>query len=82
MAGLRLRPRVWAAILLACALSACSDPGPADSATPAPKAAPSAVETPSAPTPVTPAAAPESATVGGDGSAIQLSALSDADLEA
>ncbi|MBC7667280.1 hypothetical protein [Caulobacter sp. DWR2-3-1b2] len=82
MAGLRVRPPLWAAILSACALSACSDPGPADSATPAPKGAPSAVETPAAPTPVTPAAAPESATVGGDGSAIQLSALSDADLEA
>jgi len=84
MIGFRERAGAWAVLLTACALTACSDPAPPDAAAPA-ASPPSTAAAPqaAAPTPpVAPATPPDSATVGGDGSAIQLSALSTADLEA
>lgn len=67
------------AALLALALAACS-PQPATTPAEPAAAAPIAPGVPAAP-PETPAAAP-AATVGGDGSAITLNALSTADLQA
>jgi hypothetical protein len=89
MIRLHERPVAWAALLAACVLTACSDPGASD---PAPAPGPAEVRTPavSPPTPAPVAAEPsaspesptESPTVGGDGSAIQLSPLASADLQA
>lgn len=85
MIELHDRPAVWAALLTACVLTACSEPSASDLA-PAPR--PTEVRTPAAspPTPAPVAAEPsapaESPTVGGDGSAIQLSPLASADLQA
>ncbi|CAN5184502.1 hypothetical protein BH10PSE3_BH10PSE3_17550 [soil metagenome] len=78
------RPVAWAVLLAAGVLTACSDPSPPDSVQ-AP--APTEVRTPASP-PVAPSASaepsapPETPTSGGDGSEIQLSALSEADLKA
>lgn len=79
MIGFRGRPVAWAVMLTTCALTACSDPGSPDAAAPASSSPPAAVA-PQAPAP--PASSPASTTVAGDGSAIQLSALSRAELEA
>jgi hypothetical protein len=92
MIRLHDRPVTLAALLAACVLTACSDPGASDPAR-APAPGPAEVRTPavspptpapptSAPTPAEPSAPPESPTVGGDGSAIQLSPLASADLQA
>jgi hypothetical protein len=87
MIRLHDRPAALAALLAACVLTACSDPGASDPA-PAPAPGPAEVRTPavSPPTPAPvaaePSAAPASPTVGGDGSAIQLSPLATADLQA
>lgn len=87
MIRLHDRPLAWAALLAACVLTACSDPRASDAA-PAPSPASAEVRTPAvsspAPAPVAaePGASPESPTVGGDGSAIRLSPLASADLQA
>lgn len=87
MIRLHDRPAVWAALLTACALAACSEPSASDPA-PAPAPGPAEVRTPavSPPTPAPvvaePSAPAESPTVGGDGSAIRLSPLASADLRA
>lgn len=87
MIRLHDRPVAWAALLTACVLSACSEPSASDPA-PAPAPGPTEVRTPAAspptPAPVAaqPGAPPESPPVGGDGSAIQLSPLASADLQA
>jgi len=80
-------PTVWAALLTACVLTACSEPSAPDP-DPAPVPGPTEVRTPAAapssPAPVVavPSAPSESPTVGGDGSAIKLSPLTSADLQA
>lgn len=89
MTRLHDRPVALAALLAACVLTACSDPGASD---PAPAPGSAEVRTPavSPPTPAPVAAEPgappesptESPTVGGDGSAIRLSPLTSADLQA
>lgn len=87
MIRLHDRPVAWTALLAACVLSACSEPSASDPA-PAPAPGPAEVRMPAAspptPAPVAaePSAPPESPTVGGDGSAIRLSPLASADLQA
>lgn len=79
------RPAAWAALLAACALTACSEPvAPDPDPAPAPAPGPTEVKTPAVAlsAPAAPSAQPESPTVGGDGSAIQLSPLAAADLAA
>lgn len=74
------RPVAWAVLLAAGVLTACSEPTQRE---PDPAPAPTEVRTPASPsTSAEPSAPPESSTVGGDGSAIQLSALSETDLKA
>ena len=77
------RSVAWAALLTVCVLTACSERAPE----PAPAPAPTEVRTPASLTVAPPTSAelgtpPDSSTVGGDGSAIQLSALSETDLKA
>ena len=87
MIRLHDRPVAWAALFAACVLTACSEPSASDPA-PAPTPGPAEVKTPAVSPPAAspvvaePSASPESPTVGGDGSAIQLSELSAADMEA
>jgi hypothetical protein len=91
MIRLHERPAAWAALLAACVLTACSEPSASDPA-PAPAPGPAEVRTsaasppnpaPAAAEPSAPAESPTaSPTVGGDGSAIQLSPLASADLQA
>mgnify|MGYP000221113683 CR=1 FL=1 len=87
MIRLHDRPVAWAALLAACVLTACSEPAAPDP-DPAPAPAPTEVKTPAVSPPAAspvvaePGAPAESPTVGGDGSAIQLSPLTSADLRA
>ena len=80
MTGFRERLTSGLAIAALLALAACSGPEAAPPAAPAPEAAvPPVAEAPPPSDVVAPA---ESPTIGGDGSAIELSALSGADMEA
>lgn len=65
----------WMAIAMVLSLAACSEQKAATPAAPTEAAPPPAAAVPAPPP------APESPTVGGDGSAIELSALTSADLE-